>query len=54
MRICALQVLRRSGLAFVAADIAATTEGKAAFVFGGVGYFHRWSENDQHEFAPTG
>jgi hypothetical protein len=38
----------------VAADTAATTEGKAAFVLGGVGYFHRWSQNDQHEFTPTG
>jgi hypothetical protein len=23
-----------------------------AFVFGDVGYFHRWSQNDQHEFTP--
>ena len=38
----------------VAADTAATTEGKAAFVFGGVGYFHRWTQKDQHEFTPTG
>jgi hypothetical protein len=30
----------------------AATEAKAAFVFGGVDYFHRWSENDQHEFTP--
>ena len=37
-----------------AADTAATTDGKPAFVFGGVGYFHRWSDNDQHEFTPTG
>jgi hypothetical protein len=22
-------------------------------MFGGVGYFHRWSQNDQHEFTPT-
>jgi hypothetical protein len=33
-----------------AADAAA----KLAFVFGGVGYFHRWSQNDQHEFTPEG
>jgi hypothetical protein len=32
----------------------ATTEGKPAFVFSGVGYFHRWSQNDQHEFTPNG
>jgi hypothetical protein len=25
---------------------------KKAFVFNGVGYFHRWSKNDQHEFTP--
>jgi hypothetical protein len=37
----------------IAADTAATTKGKAAFVFGGVGYFHRWSQDDQHEFTPT-
>jgi hypothetical protein len=37
-----------------AAHTAATTDGKAAFLFGGVGYFHRWSENEQHEFTPTG
>jgi hypothetical protein len=36
----------------VAADTAATT--KAAFAFRGVGYFHRWSQNDQHEFTPAG
>jgi hypothetical protein len=28
--------------------------GKAAFVFAGNSYLHRWSENDQHEFTPTG
>jgi hypothetical protein len=37
-----------------AADTAATTDGKPAFVLGGVGYFHRWSQNDQHEFTPAG
>lgn len=30
----------------------AATETRSAFVFGGVDYFHRWSENDQHEFTP--
>src|SRR5476651_1415209 len=25
---------------------------KPAFVFREVGYFHRWSKNDQHEFTP--
>jgi hypothetical protein len=26
---------------------------KRAFVFGDVPYFHRWSQNDQHEFTPA-
>jgi hypothetical protein len=26
---------------------------KPAFVFGNVAYFHRWSQNDQHEFTPA-
>jgi hypothetical protein len=38
----------------VAAGTPATADGKAAFVFGGFGYFHRWSQNDQHEFTPKG
>src|SRR5947207_103176 len=25
---------------------------KLVFVFNGVGYFHRWSKNNQHEFTP--
>ncbi len=33
---------------------AAVTAGKPAFVFSGVGYLHRWSKNDQHEFTPEG
>jgi hypothetical protein len=32
----------------------AATVTKAAFVFGGIDYFHRWSQNDQHEFTPEG
>lgn len=68
MRICALQIFVSFVLASVSLDriaaaedrrsqtaaTAATREGKAAFVFGGAGYFHRWSQNDQHEFTPTG
>jgi hypothetical protein len=54
VRICTLKICTSLVLAFVAADTAAATEGTAAFVFGGVGYFHRWSQNDQHEFTPTG
>ena len=30
------------------------TSTKPAFVFGGIDYFHRWSQNDQHEFTPQG
>ena len=37
-----------------AVETAATAGARAAFVFGGVSYFHRWSQNDQHEFTPTG
>jgi len=33
---------------------AAATAAKTVFFFGGVGYFHRWSQNDQHEFTPEG
>ena len=40
--------------ATVAASPAATTDTKPVFIFGGVDYFHRWSDNDQHEFTPTG
>ena len=32
----------------------AATATKPAFVFGGIDYFHRWSQNDQHEFTPEG
>ncbi len=31
---------------------AAGPQPKQAFVFRDVGYFHRWSKNDQHEFTP--
>ena len=31
---------------------AAGPQPKEAFVFRDVGYFHRWSKNDQHEFTP--
>jgi len=27
---------------------------KLAFVFRSAGYWHRWSNNDQHEFTPRG
>src|SRR5436305_12029806 len=33
---------------------AASGSGRPAFVFGGVGYLHRWSMNHQHELRPKG
>src|SRR5437667_11187690 len=30
----------------------AASRTKPVFVFNGVGYFHRWSKNNQHEFTP--
>ena len=37
----------------IAGDTHATAAAaKPAFVFGGVGYLHRWSQNDQYEFTP--
>jgi hypothetical protein len=38
----------------IAGDTPAATAAKPAFIFGGVGYLHRWSMNDQHEFTPEG
>ena len=63
MRICALQIFASLALTGIpmghvatAEDrrLHATTADKPAFAIGGVGYFHRWSQNDQHEFTPTG
>jgi hypothetical protein len=63
MRICALQIFVSLALTYFVMDRVATAEDrpsqattaeKPAFVFGGVGYFHRWSQNDQHEFTPKG
>ena len=34
------------------AAIATSRAAEPAFVFRGVGYFHRWSEKEQHEFTP--
>ena len=62
MRICGLQIFASLALACIPMDRVAiaearrshdTTADKPAFVIGGVGYFHRWSQNDQHEFTPT-
>jgi len=38
----------------VAANVVPTPDGSSAFTFGGVGYVHRWSQDDQHEFTSTG
>ena len=63
MRICALQIFASLALACIPMDRVAaaedrrshaTTADKPAFMIGGVGYFHRWSQNDQYEFTPTG
>jgi hypothetical protein len=63
MRICALQIVLSLALTHFLMDRVAVAEDrwlrtaatadKPAFMFGGVGYFHRWSQNDQHEFTPT-
>jgi hypothetical protein len=39
-----------AGLSLVASHAAPAAE--PAFVFRGVGYFHRWSQKEQHEFTP--
>lgn len=36
----------------LAAGHAASPATEPAFVFRDVGYFHRWSQNEQHEFTP--
>ncbi len=50
-----------SGLALIAfctpgmqhAILAASSAGKPAFTFRDTAYFHRWSQNTQHEFTPA-
>jgi hypothetical protein len=58
VRIHILQLLAVLALACIPLDsqktYAAATAAKPAFVFGGVSYLHRWSQNDQHEFTPEG
>ena len=41
-----------SSVVFLEESDAAGPPAKRAFVFRDVGYFHRWSKNDQHEFTP--
>ena len=59
MRIHILQLLAVVALVWIPLDAqetyaAGTAAAKPAFVFGGVDYLHRWSQNDQHEFTPEG
>jgi hypothetical protein len=57
VRIRSLQFLALAALAwmpFHRQNTYAATATKPAFAFGGVGYYHRWSQNDQHEFTPEG
>jgi hypothetical protein len=57
VRIHIPQLLALKAVACISIDAEeapAATAAKSAFVFGGVGYLHRWSMNDQHEFTPEG
>src|SRR5262245_14793758 len=42
------------GLCFGQLFPASAAAQDSSFTFRGVGYFHRWSKNDQHEFTPKG
>ncbi len=48
MKLCALNIFLSLG-AIVGG---ATSSAKPDFAFRNVQYFHRWSQNDQHEFTP--
>jgi hypothetical protein len=50
LKIRALRILVSVAVAW--SSVHADPPPKRAFVFGDVGYFHRWSQNDQHEFTP--
>ena len=57
MRIYILQLLvlqAAVGISLNGQETLAATAAKPAFIFGGVGYLHRWSMNAQHEFTPEG
>jgi hypothetical protein len=58
VRIHALRILLSAaiacGLLGAQQTRAAAGPAKSAFVFGGVGYLHRWSMNHQREFTPEG
>jgi hypothetical protein len=51
MRINSLRIFVALAIAGSASQ-AASPSGKPAFVFRDAGYFHRWSQNEQHEFTP--
>lgn len=56
MRIHSLRIFVSLAVALSAVQAeesrAAGSQQERAFVFRDVGYFHRWSKNDQHEFTP--
>jgi hypothetical protein len=56
MRIHSLRIFVPLAVAFSTVhaeeSLAAGSQPRRAFVFRDVGYFHRWSKNDQHEFTP--
>lgn len=41
-----------AGALALSASQAASAAAEPAFVFRNAGYFHRWSQNEQHEFTP--
>src|SRR6476646_860747 len=56
MRIILFRIVLSLALAWSAVQmresLAAEPAPKEAFVFRGSSYFHRWSQNEQHEFTP--
>lgn len=48
----AVVLIALGGATEIGVSRAAAVPTKAAFVFRGENYFHRWSKNDQHEFTP--
>lgn len=55
MKLNPLRILLSLALAWSVVDVResfAADLPKRSFVFNGVGYFHRWSKSDQHEFTP--
>lgn len=53
LRRISLPVVALSAALIVSNAHAADAKPRAAFVFRDVGYFHRWSQNQQHEFTPA-